>query len=378
MSRLKDTVDEYKRLGIDGQIDYEKFYLYSIITHSTAIEGSTVTEIENRLLFDEGISADKPMVEQLMNLDLKKAYEKGFDVADRRESFTAEMLCRLSGIVMKNTGSVYNTALGSFSSADGDIRLVNVSAGGGKSYLSWQKVPDRLREFCEWLNESIGGLKKGDVDGAYQLSFMAHYLLVTIHPWADGNGRMARLVMNIIQREAGVPLSVVRKERRIDYIQHLSDSQDVDDSIGFIDFMTEQHIQNTREQIEEYKESVENDVMSVVRETGREYSARRPGGDAKLLSKDDAKLPSEDDAKLPSEDNVKLTSKEHAVFTQMRTDPDITIIMIMENTGFSRPTVTRAIKALKEKGLISREGSKKTGRWESIQKGWPMGNTVHI
>jgi len=366
MSRLKDTVDEYKRLGIDGQIDYEKFYLYSIITLSTAIEGSTVTEIENRLLFDAGISADKPMVEQLMNLDLKRAYEKGFDIADRGESFTVEMLCRLSGTVMKNTGSVYNTALGSFSSADGDIRLVNVSAGGGKTYLSWQKVPDRLREFCEWLNESIGGLKKGDVDEAYRLSFMAHYILVTIHPWADGNGRMARLVMNIIQREAGVPLSVVHKERRIDYIQHLSDSQVADDSTGFIDFMTEQHIQNISEQIEEYKASVENDAMSFVRETGREYRARRPEDDAKLTSEGDAKLPSEGDAKLPSEDNVKLTSKEHAVFTQMRTDPDITIIMIMENTGFSRPTVTRAIKALKEKGLISREGSKKTGRWEIL------------
>ncbi len=54
-------------------LDYQKFYLYSIITHSTAIEGSTVTEFENQLLFDEGITAKgKPMVEQLMNLDLKK------------------------------------------------------------------------------------------------------------------------------------------------------------------------------------------------------------------------------------------------------------------------------------------------------------------
>lgn len=44
-------------MGIDQQIDYSKFYLYSIITHSTAIEGSTVTELENQLLFDEGITA---------------------------------------------------------------------------------------------------------------------------------------------------------------------------------------------------------------------------------------------------------------------------------------------------------------------------------
>ena len=50
---LIETVNEYLSLGINQQLDYEKFYLYSIITHSTAIEGSTVTEIENQLLFDE-------------------------------------------------------------------------------------------------------------------------------------------------------------------------------------------------------------------------------------------------------------------------------------------------------------------------------------
>jgi hypothetical protein len=50
---ILQTVERYRVLGIDQQIDYKKFYLYSIITHSTAIEGSTVTEIENQLLFDE-------------------------------------------------------------------------------------------------------------------------------------------------------------------------------------------------------------------------------------------------------------------------------------------------------------------------------------
>lgn len=77
INELLAVLKEYHQLGIANQIDYQKFYLYSIITHSTAIEGSTVTEIENMLLFDEGISAKgKPMVEQLMNLDLKRAYEQ--------------------------------------------------------------------------------------------------------------------------------------------------------------------------------------------------------------------------------------------------------------------------------------------------------------
>jgi hypothetical protein len=71
---LLKLLKQHKELGISEQIDYDKFYLYSIITHSTAIEGSTVTEVEAQLLFDEGITSSKrTMVEQMMNLDLKVA-----------------------------------------------------------------------------------------------------------------------------------------------------------------------------------------------------------------------------------------------------------------------------------------------------------------
>ena len=67
---LLSALEEYKKLGIAEQIDYQKFYLYSIITHSTAIEGSTVTEVEAQLLFDEGITSGKrTMLEQMMIID---------------------------------------------------------------------------------------------------------------------------------------------------------------------------------------------------------------------------------------------------------------------------------------------------------------------
>ena len=111
-NKLTDIVNEYLSLGINQQLDYDKFYLYSIITHSTAIEGSTVTEIENQLLFDEGISSNKPITEQLMNLDLKNAYEQSFKYAKNHEKITVDLLCNLSSILMKNTGSVYNTKSG--------------------------------------------------------------------------------------------------------------------------------------------------------------------------------------------------------------------------------------------------------------------------
>ena len=107
-TKLLQLLRQYKELEISNQIDYGKFYLYSIITHSTAIEGSTVTEVEAQLLFDEGITAKgKPMVEQLMNLDLKNAYEYGIKWIKRHEDITVDSLIVLASKVMARTGSEY-------------------------------------------------------------------------------------------------------------------------------------------------------------------------------------------------------------------------------------------------------------------------------
>ncbi len=50
---------EFVRLGISQSVDYEKYYLYSLITHSTAIEGSTLTELDTQLLLMRGNSQRK-------------------------------------------------------------------------------------------------------------------------------------------------------------------------------------------------------------------------------------------------------------------------------------------------------------------------------
>ena len=60
---IEELYKEFQQLGISQSVDYEKYYLYSLITHSTAIEGSTLTEMDAQLLFDEGVTAKgKPLV----------------------------------------------------------------------------------------------------------------------------------------------------------------------------------------------------------------------------------------------------------------------------------------------------------------------------
>ena len=333
-AKIIDVINKYISLGIDQQLDYGKFYLYSIITHSTAIEGSTVTEIENRLLFDEGISANKPMAEQLMNLDLKKAYEQAFVFAEKHGKITAELLCSLAALVMKNTGTTYNTIGGSFSSSKGDLRLLNVSAGrSGKTYLAWQKVPDRLQKFCDWLNEERTKTDPNDIEKVYELSFEAHYHLVNIHPWADGNGRMSRLVMNMIQHEAGLIPSIVKKESRAAYIQSLSESYEKDDSQIFIDFMLNHHIDNLQQQIAEYETSLESDSFK--------------GG----------QKPKKGGQKKWSETALKILDL-------IKQNPKISRKELCEALQINPSAIQKHITKLKEQKMIERIGGAKGGEWK--------------
>ena len=256
--KLIETINRYVASGIEQQVDYEKFYLYSLITHSTAIEGSTVTEVENQLLFDEGIVAKgRSLVEQMMNVDLKDAYLFGFDWAKTARPYTVDFLCGLAAKVMRRTGAEYSTLGGNFDSSKGELRRCNVSAGiGGRSYLAFQKVPQAIADFCQWLNDTLASIDKRDMVACYRLSFEAHFRLVNIHPWVDGNGRTTRLLMNIVQRQLGLISSIVTKEGKSEYIQALIDSRETGDSTIIQNVMLAQHIANLESRILQYQQSI--------------------------------------------------------------------------------------------------------------------------
>lgn len=127
---------EFVRLGISQSVDYEKYYLYSLITHSTAIEGSTLTELDTQLLFDEGVTAKgKPLVYHLMNEDLKKAYELAKEESAQNAEITPVFLQKLNAALMRTTGSVYNVMGGSFDSSKGEFSFVRRYCWGGRVFL---------------------------------------------------------------------------------------------------------------------------------------------------------------------------------------------------------------------------------------------------
>ena len=330
IDELITLIGHYKELGIDSQIDYEKFYLYSIITHSTAIEGSTVTEFENQMLFDEGISAKgKTIVEQMMNLDLKRAYEESIRLTKVHSPVTIDVLKTLSKLVMQNTGSTYKTALGDFSSANGDLRLVNVTAGvGGRSYMSYQKVPNKLQEFCDWLNAERA--KKMSMAERYNLSFEAHYRLVTIHPWADGNGRMARLIMNHIQFEFGLVPAKVLKEDKGDYINALISTRESDDITFFQDFMAEEMVK-----------TITTDIYAYLKSTEESGEKRDISGEKKPKSRE-------------------------KILSLLQAHPEYSAKKLSGEIGVTQKAIEKQLAKLKAEGRIKRNGPDKGGSWEVI------------
>ena len=260
---LLELIAQHKELGISNQLEYKKFYLYSIITHSTAIEGSTVTEVEAQLLFDEGITSNKrTIVEQNMNLDLKVAYDYGCVWIKRHPDITTDSLITLAGKVMARTGAEYNSLGGTFDASKGELRKLNVTAGaGGKSYMSYLKVPQRLEAFCQELNARRKALDPTNIVAIYELSFWAHFELVTIHPWADGNGRTCRLLMNLLQMEYDVLPTKVLKEDKAAYIQALIDTREEEDLEIFLNCMTQLHCSHLKQDIDQFIKDIASGMV---------------------------------------------------------------------------------------------------------------------
>ena len=339
---LMKLLQQHKELGISDQIDFDKFYLYSIITHSTAIEGSTVTEVEAQLLFDEGITSSKrTMLEQQMNLDLKVAYDYGREWIKQHEPITTDWLVLLASKVMARTGSEYHVIGGDFSAAKGELRKLNVTAGtGGKSYLAYQKVPARLAAFCEELNQRRKTIDPADVAAVYDLSFWAHFELVTIHPWADGNGRTSRLLMNLLQWEFGVLPTKVLKEDKAEYIQALIDTRESEDLNVFLDCMVRHHCQHLQADIDQFIKSISEKVVD------------KQGLKQKMVDKWLVK---------PS-----LAEKLVDIMEFVADKDQITTEEIVGHFGFNPTTAKRYLRQLTEFGYLEAHGGNKNRTYTKI------------
>ena len=163
------------------------------------------------------------------------------------------------------------------------------------------------------------------METCYRLSFEAHFRLVTIHPWVDGNGRTTRLLMNIIQRQLGLIPSIVTKDAKGEYIQALIESREQENNTIIQDIMLAQHITNLESRILQYQQSI-NDTVNNVNDTATR------------------------------------------LITLIKAHPEYTYDEYAKALNMGRATVARYIKKLNGT-VIKRIGSDKNGHWEIITNG---------
>lgn len=177
---------------------------------SNAIEGNTLTAVETTLVIEQGITvAGKPLRDHLEAIDHYDAIRYVRELARRATPLTGMDIRSLHRLVVLRS---HPDIAGSYA----DQGRYVLTDTGRHAFPSPAEIPALMDDFLGWL---------GSAPDAPATAFTAHRRLVEIHPFNDGNGRTARLLMNLILIRGGYPPVAVRPVDRVAYILALQRAQ---------------------------------------------------------------------------------------------------------------------------------------------------------
>lgn len=175
--------------------------------NSNAIEGNTLTLTETRMVLEEGITIKgKPLKYHLEARNHKEAIDVLENVVNKRIKITESLINSIHAIILKDIEKEYA----------GKYRKEQVRILGADfippNYL---KIPDLMGELIRWIPRNPEKLN------VVEMATKAHYRLAWIHPYIDGNGRVARLLMNVILMKEGYPPAIILNNDRKKYLASL-------------------------------------------------------------------------------------------------------------------------------------------------------------
>jgi Fic family protein len=206
----KDQLDSLRPLPPETLRNLEHYYDVEITYTSNAIEGNTLTPVETTLVIEQGITVSgKPLKDHLEALDHFNAIRYVRELAREKTPLTEGDIRNLHRLVVQRSqpdiaGQYANLA-----------RYVRTETGRHE-FPSPAEIPPLMGDLAAWL---------GTASNAPETAFTVHRRLVDIHPFNDGNGRVARLLMNLILIRGGYPPIAVRPEDRLAYVRALQVAQ---------------------------------------------------------------------------------------------------------------------------------------------------------
>ncbi len=177
--------------------------------NSNAIEGNSLTLKETYLVINEGLTIKgKPLKDHLEAKDHHEALEMVYELIshDSQPTLSGHLIRTLHQLVVKKTEEEFA----------GKYRTSEVFIGGADHVPpDALQVPVEMKRLLSWFS------KNQKVLHPVELAALLHHKLVYIHPFFDGNGRTARLVMNVVLMRDGYPLAVILKNDRQRYYRSL-------------------------------------------------------------------------------------------------------------------------------------------------------------
>lgn len=185
------------------------------IYHTVGIEGNTLNLGQTRHLLETKLAIGGKSVQEHNEV-------LGLDAALKYINMT--LVDRVPGhITMQDILEIHKRVIGYVDPVEaGLFRQTQVFVGDFIPPHS-SHIDLLMRKFLDWLNDPENMLLH-----PVRFAALAHYKLVYIHPFTDGNGRTSRLLMNWILMQNGFPPVIIRKQDRLSYYQHLVTANDGD------------------------------------------------------------------------------------------------------------------------------------------------------
>jgi Fic family protein len=237
----KERLDALRPLSEAALLALQKSYDVHLTYTSNAIEGNTLTWRETAELIEHGITVGgKPLRDHLEAVDHYNAllWIRELAATDTAidEAAVRELHRRIVFRSQPEIGGIYST-------------LPRRIAGSPVVFPNPAKIPHLMKEYGEWLGQA-----RAEPAG----SFDAHFRLVAIHPFSDGNGRTARLLMNLQLLRGGYPPVAVRPEDRKTYLDTLEHASLREDLAPFQTFMHERLDATLEEYLSALNEALPN------------------------------------------------------------------------------------------------------------------------
>ena len=210
LAEKKVELDRLRPLAPAALRDLEHYYDLELTYTSNAIEGNTLSAAETTLVIEKGITVGgKPLKDHLEAIDHYAAIRYVREIATKGERLGEHDIRTLHALVVQRS----TPEIGGRYADRGRYVLTDA---GRYHFPSPAELPALMGDFAAWL---------ANAPDTPETAFAAHLRLVTIHPFNDGNGRTARLLMNLILIRGGYPPISVRPADRLDYIRSLQAAQ---------------------------------------------------------------------------------------------------------------------------------------------------------